>query len=88
MTMTPLAPLIMPGTVITQEFRTPKAVQRGIAAGNLAGAAALAFVGAILLPPAARHGVTREFAAPRLRRDAGAAGCFPRAPSSPAQRGT
>ena len=33
----------------------------------LAGAAVLAFVGAILLPRAARHGITREFAAARLR---------------------
>jgi len=33
MTMTPLAPPIVPGNVITQEFRTPKTVQRGIVAG-------------------------------------------------------
>jgi len=33
----------------------------------LAGAAVLAFVGAIMLPGAARHGITREFAAVRLR---------------------
>lgn len=33
----------------------------------LAATAALAFVGAILLPPAARHGITKEFAAVRLR---------------------
>lgn len=33
MTMTPFAPPIVPGNVITQEFRTPKTVQRGIVAG-------------------------------------------------------
>src|SRR5438445_3003996 len=33
MTMTAIAPPIVPGNVITQEFRTPKTVQRGIAAG-------------------------------------------------------
>jgi MHS family proline/betaine transporter-like MFS transporter len=33
----------------------------------LAAAAALAFVGAIMLPRAARHGITREFAAVRFR---------------------
>jgi MHS family proline/betaine transporter-like MFS transporter len=33
----------------------------------LAAAAVLAFVGAILLPRAARHGITREFAAARVR---------------------
>jgi len=31
--MTPIAPPIVPGNVITQEFRTPKTVQRGIVAG-------------------------------------------------------
>jgi len=33
MTMTAIAPPIVPGNVITQEFRTPKTVQRGIVAG-------------------------------------------------------
>jgi MFS transporter, MHS family, proline/betaine transporter len=33
MTMTLIPPPIVPGNVITQEFRTPKTVQRGIAAG-------------------------------------------------------
>jgi MHS family proline/betaine transporter-like MFS transporter len=33
----------------------------------LAATASLAFLGAILLPPAARHGITREFSAIRLR---------------------
>src|SRR5438876_8885536 len=33
MTMTAIAPPIVPGNVITQEFRTPKTVQRGLAAG-------------------------------------------------------
>jgi MHS family proline/betaine transporter-like MFS transporter len=33
----------------------------------LAVAAALAFIGALLLPRAARHGITREFSAVRLR---------------------
>jgi hypothetical protein len=33
MTTIPMPPPIVPGNVITQEFRTPKTVQRGIAAG-------------------------------------------------------
>ncbi len=85
MAMTLVPPPIVPGNVITQEFRTPKTVQRGIAAGvvgnrllartghslapavYLAAAAALAFFAALLLPRAARHGITQEFAALRLR---------------------
>src|SRR6266550_3566512 len=48
MTMTAIAPPIVPGNVITQEFRTPKTVQRGIAAGVVmrpAGGALFGWIG-------------------------------------------